>query len=334
MTEKIIERFEYRGEVLELAAPRDIYESISKMFDETTMEYPDCFINVDQKDYLSIVKDKSRPYCRIEKRQNSLDYYRYNTLVRTTRYNGENYLIDTYVENDDRGVIACFNDYYFKNNDDNMLIHGNLAVNNGEGMLITGPKRAGKTTLAISMIEKIGANMVSEGLTLLENKEDRINGHYLIKPIHVRLYPLLHSNLHDLFTNLEMTYTTQILDTDAIKKIQASGRDDIDASFTMAREVYAERLGVEMLKEHTIDKIIIPSYTEEEKIDISTISYEEALKTIENQIWPKEMLETKKTCEGYFEKEIKDKLPELKFKSIEFHSKDQLEKQVLEELLE
>lgn len=337
MIGRLTKTFKYSDERLGLNASPELISRVSKYFDEETFEGPDCLVEVHEvKPFRRIVKDKSFPYSRHQKVGcNEFEYYRYDTHVRTTVKVRDNYYkVFSYTKGDERGVLNCYEDYYFNNHQDNAVIHGTLIFSEGEGILFTAPPRSGKTTLAMSFMKRKDFGLISEGVTLLKENNNYLEGSYIPHPIYVRIYPLISFGLYDLMDNVEETCATQPLDDDAFERVRKAKKQDLDADITVAREVFTHYLGVERRSESPITRVVFPSYAEEkEALSVYPMGKEEGLKVLEEQLWPYNLLSGEVVNEQYFHATAKHYLKQCVFKGIKFNSKEQLSEGVLEELL-
>ena len=218
---------------------------------------------------VTIIKDKEFPYASIKQSQSHInsqwDYFRYGTLTRSYWSEGSNqYVVRYHIKDDCDGPLRCFWKIYFDSpaSADKSLVHGTLVAIGARGILISGPCRSGKTTLGLSMISSLDAQLISEGLTLISrNMEHQLRGYYLPRPIYSRFSTISKlPGLSELIENSDLWDVGQHFDIDALKRIIRAKRFDIDAGIQISRKKFGEIMGTPTKRTSNIDLLILTRY--------------------------------------------------------------------------
>ena len=217
----------------------------------------------------TIIKDKEFPYASIKQSQShsnsQWDYFRYGTLTRSYWSGGPNqYVVIYHIKDDCDGPLRCFWKIYFDSpiSTDKSLVHGTLVSTGGKGILIFGPCQSGKTTLGLSMISSLDAQLISEGLTLISgNMGDQLRGYYLPRPSYSRFSTISKlPKLSELIENPDLWDVGQHFDIDALKRIIRAKRFDIDAGIQISRKKFGELMGTPTKITSNIDLLILTKY--------------------------------------------------------------------------
>jgi len=243
----------------------------------------DGIVNINEpKKYETIIRDKRYPYLTVstDGSQKSITYYRYNTFIRTINLIREGfYEVDVNTKDDEAAGLICFR--HFCNNhpslDQNVLVHASLVNLNGEGILMPGNTRSGKTTLMVHLMQNLGAELVSEDNVYVEKP---MKGIYFPKVPRVRFVTVRDSCLAPLLKDIQATEATQYWDIESIEKVVAEGKLNTDGGLAISRRKIAEMCGVGTLESTDINKVIFPSYSERE-FSFEEIDGEEAFCMLE-----------------------------------------------------
>ncbi|MBU3906669.1 MAG: hypothetical protein KKA64_00270 [Nanoarchaeota archaeon] len=232
--------------------------------------------------YETIIRDKRYPYLtlKVNPSTGTTEYYRYNTFVRDIRVarNGD-YEVNVNTEGDEAAGLICFRN--FCNGHISLahtpLVHASLVNLNGEGVLMSGDSRAGKTTLMIYLMQHLGSGLISEDNVYLEKD---MKGLYFPKVPRVRFSTVRDSCLSPLLTNLQATEATQYWDVESIERVVAEGNLDVDGGLAISRRKIAEMCEVGTSEAIQIDRVIFPSYSEG-RLSFEKVDQEEGFKTLE-----------------------------------------------------
>ena len=231
--------------------------------------------------YETITKDKRYPYLttKINPVTGAFEYYRYNTFVRSIRAGeGNFYDVHVNVQGDETAALICFRNFCNSHPllADAKLVHATLVNLDGEGILMSGDTRSGKTTLMVYLMQQFKAGLISEDNVYLERN---MEGLYFPKVPRIRFSTIRDSCLSPLLINLEQTDATQYWDIDSIEKVVAQGTLDIDGGLAISRRKLAEMCGVGTLGSTKVDKVIFPWYSQE--LSFKEIGQEEGFKMLE-----------------------------------------------------
>ena len=232
--------------------------------------------------YETITRDKKFPYLTIKNGPagKSITYYRYDTFVREIRQkNGGLYEVDINTEDDEAAGLICFRN--FCNNHPSLteypLVHASLVNLEGEGVLISGDSKAGKTTLMVYLMEQFGARFVSEDNVYLRND---MTGVYFPKVPLIRFPTVRDSCLSPLFWDLATTDATQPWDIESLESVVANKNFGIDGALAISRRKVAQMCGVSTDESIRINRVILPSFSEE-GLKLEEIEQEDGFRILE-----------------------------------------------------
>ncbi len=255
-------------------------------------ESPDCMIRVRAEKSRVVLNDKAYPHTW--SRDNSdfsfrgKDYFRYGILTRSIWQRSPNdFLIVSYLPGDEKGPLKCLR-YFYLNSDEHssnkVLINASLVSLDSKGYLIIGDHRAGKTTLALKMMDDFGGSLVSDGKTFLSVEEDILTGSYLPKPVHLRFSSIAKSEkLRQLLLKTSELDATQILEAEDIEDIINNKSYNVDAGVMISRRRFAHLEGIKTLPYCGVNGIILLYYLEEGSFTLTPLSDQQVFQAIKRK---------------------------------------------------
>lgn len=288
-----------------------------------------------------IVKDKDYPYLWTKTKGNNTDYYKYSTLTRSIIQNSmTDYEILEYLK-DDEGVLDIFRTIYCQSDAsaNNALIHASVLNINGKGTLIAGPCRSGKTSLTLALLENSGAELISEGISLIESEKNYLYGLYLPRQIYMRFSSISkHKKLESLLSDYNLNDSPQYLDHDAIKKIIQARAFHVDAGITVSRDMFSDLLNVRMKNKTKINSCIFTNYSPN-LLGIQEINEAESIAMLKKSEFPINNTFNRVIMQNKIEHPEKSKISPtwikgIKSKIIKFNANRHLTQSTLENLIE
>jgi hypothetical protein len=250
--------------------------------------YPeyDKLITVNQCGDIPIVKDKKYPYLWTQINKNKTDYYRYSTLIRSIiKHSGFNYKLLERTK-DNEGVLDIFRNLYCQSDvaERNSLIHASILNIGGQGIVVAGPCRSGKTSLTLSLLKNFQGDLISEGISLL-NLENSLKGFYLPRQIYLRFSSILQNpELCQLLTDYDFNESSQYFDHEALHRIIKAKVFDVDAGINISRKKFSEIYKIKTSPSTPITKIIFTEYSK--NLGVKKIYHKEALKKLRSREFP------------------------------------------------
>lgn len=236
---------------------------------------------------IQIVKDKRFPYLTVNEYVNlgvkSINYKRYDTDVRTIHREGfNNYSVSTNISLDEEAALISIRNHIINHQGftNRNFLHSSLVEIDSEGILIAGERRQGKSTLAIYLLQEMGATFVSDENVILSLSENRINGLYFPRTPSVRFSTISRSKLDRVLENISLTRATQYIDSDAIGRIIESKNYHVDAGLSFSRKALCELLGTTSKDSAVIGRVIFPIYNPSEDVVVHKLTIEEGLKRL------------------------------------------------------
>lgn len=339
MTEKHTRAYNYLGELkISVTASEEFLNRIDRhMATSPIVDAADVSIVVTEvHPPVTIIKDKKYNYSSIVQKENSVLFFRYNTHTATIVNNGSSLDVTTYMKNDEDMVLRCMREHYFNtaNSKDKLIMHGALVNYLGKGILLTGDRRNGKSSLVLSLMEELGANFVSECDVLIENKANTLYGSSFPKPVYIRVYPFVNSRLGCLLNSIDETESIQPVDPDAFLRIKEKKFWNADEFISISRKKLAQVFGVKDLESSTIDLIIMPSYIEEKKVSLNDTEFKNVRENLLQQVRPKDgIVDGIRTPDYNLFSNIEHLLETKPIRGISFNNKNQLNRRILEELV-
>ena len=286
----VIKVYPYLGETrIAIESPEHILQVVEGNIDElpTEAEEYEGIVHASEGELRTIERDKTAKYLSTrpnrEKDINGCDYLRYRTHIQTIWKQGDlEYTVRNHLVDDESGILKCFKKIYYSLpvSKKKSLIHAATVGLAQQGILIVGRKRSGKTTLALNLIDKLGASLLEGGTTLISFNNQLI-ANYLPRPIYVRFNTIAESHyLSLLFENLKRTEAQQPWDLEAIQEIIRTRNFFVDGGLNLSRRVFRQLSGKNTLTTAKIGTIIFPDYSEEGKVKIESISEEEAYRRL------------------------------------------------------
>jgi len=282
--------YNYIGEEnILIDAPQEYADRIGKNFDEKpTRGKADLTIKVKELDPTIIVKDKKYPFAHIsldESREYpAIDFFRYANKTQTILMLSENeFIIESYLPGDESGVLRTVKKWYFTRDSSRQkaLLHSSLVRLGLEGILLPGRSFSGKTSLTLSFLENVSADLVAEEDSLVEKIDGRLVGFYLPKPIHIRLKSVYDSErLSRILYDFSITEATQNVDADYIQKMIQTNTYDLDTSIDIARRNFAGLMGVGTANKCNVTRIVFPEYSTDSNPKIEKINSDEAYRLL------------------------------------------------------
>jgi len=224
----------------------------------------DSIVNIHEPDnYDVIIKDKRYPYStfKVNPKSGDFEYYRYNTFVRSIKVvDDRKYEVKTNIDGDEASGLICFRNYCNRHPsmENLQLVHASLVELDGEGILISGDSRSGKTTLMVYLMEHLKAGIISEDNVYLERD---MQGLYFPKVPRVRFSTVRDSCLSPLLDNISETDATQYWDLESIEELVSQGNLDVDGGLAISMRKVADMCGVNTNESTKIRKIIFPFYS-------------------------------------------------------------------------
>jgi len=302
--------FDYVGmSKIEVRGPEDLLERIAENIERETYNYqnPDCIININQSENpVRIEKDKRFPYLTIERfgtaEQPSIKYTRYNTPVRTIyKKSSDSYEVDSHVVMDESASLICIRNHI--NNHPVLsqypLLHASLLNLNGQGILIPGNSRQGKTTLTVYLLQEYGASFVSDENVFLDIRKKNVRGLYVPRNPRVRFSTIAESGLSRALEDIELANATQYIDQDAIERIIATHSFDVEAGLAFSRKAFCNLLGTSSQESSLVNLVLFPTYKENGNLSFKKLGLGEGMHRLsktglmtKSDIDPKELQET------------------------------------------
>ena len=159
-------------------------------------------------------------------------------------------------------------------------MHGSLVEIGGNGLLIVGNSRSGKTALTISILDELDACLIADENTLLFY-EMGIVGAYTPVTMGVRFHSVLESNLIGLLDNIADSEATQDIDLDTLEMIIQKKAYDADVTLRLSRKKFVNMLGTRSKPKYPINKIIFPGFIESNSIIRRDLSMNEIKSRLE-----------------------------------------------------
>lgn len=296
---RVLRAYNYLNErKIAISAEEELLKKIERNIDEPAEEpvNVDCLITLESCGDSIIVKDKSFPYdsARINNDLSftGYDYLRYGTLVRTVWQKARtDFLVRSFVKEDEDAFSKCFKKYYLEEaSEGRVLLHASTVESEKGGILIPGLCRSGKTTLTICLAERLGCTLVSDGDSIVNSKDEGLISSYLPRAIYARFSAIILSpGLSGLIENYRESEATQYFDHDALDRIIAAKRFDVDAGINCSRKKFAELLRVKTKPQSKISTIIFPEYSSGHQLTMRSIGVQEAVQRLKANAFPKEV---------------------------------------------
>ncbi len=292
-----------------ISGPNNLLERIADNFEREIegMMPSDCNIEIRQSEELQeIIKDKRYDYLTINKEGTksnpSINYIRYNTLVRTIHQKslGE-YVVDVNVELDEASGLICARNYLAHHSQlaKLPLLHASLVNLNNKGILLASNSRQGKTTLMVYLLEEQGAEFIGDENIILDTTHNQPNGLYVPRTPRVRFSTIAQSGLSKVLKNVELANATQYIDPDAIERIISSKSFHVDAGMAFSRKSFCDFLQVDSRGSSEIDLVLFPTYSSGNSLNAKKIPFDEGVLRLSNtgltrktDISPKELTGT------------------------------------------
>ena len=279
--------YNYLDEVaIALEGPKEMIDLCQNNIDESPMfgeSYGE--VSIIRGAPVAIVRDSSLPYASIKSTPVNgnirLDYFRYNTLTRSYLTTGLNkHTIEYHIENDCDGPLRCFLKIYLDSpkSEHKSLIHGTSLAIGDTGLLIAGPCWSGKTSTSFKLIDVFGAELVTEGTSLVSHsKEGGLNAFYIPRPVYAR-FSLIHQ-LSKMKVLLDPTSwdVEQYFDSDALHRIIKARRFDLDAGVRITRSKLAKIMDMNVRSITGINKLIFTKYAAGGSVSVKNLSPEEVV---------------------------------------------------------
>ena len=277
--------YNYLDEVaIALEGPKEMIDLCQKNIDE-----PPTFgesygkVNIVRGSQVAIVRDSSLPYASIKGTPVNgnirWDYFRYDIITRsylTTELN--KHTTEYHIENDCDGPLRCFLKIYLDSPkaEHKSLIHGTSLVIGDTGLLIAGPCWSGKTSTSFKLIDIFGAELITEGTSLVSHsEEDGLKAFYIPRPIYVRFS--LINRLSKMRVLLDPTSwdVEQYFDSDALHRIIKAKRFDLDAGVRVTRSKLTKIMGMNVRSTTGINRLIFTKYAAGGPVCVKKLSSEE-----------------------------------------------------------
>lgn len=289
--------YDYLGErKVIIRAPEGLLLKIERNIEEPGNPSTDfdCFFEIEVVEEGSIIKDKSFPYRSVRKNNSlstpGIDFLRYNTLVRTIwQKSCSEFFVRSYIQNDEDAFCKCFEKYLLEEaSEGKILFHASTVESKNGGLTIPGRCWSGKTTLAVSFLEKLDLTFINDGDTLLDFTEKGLRGSYIPKPIYTRFSTIANSQkLLSLLNEYHNSEATQQFDEDALQKIILARKFDLDVGISSSRKKFCDLLKVNSKPKTNIKKIIFPEYTPNGPVSVTPIGRAETVKRLKLNAFPK-----------------------------------------------
>ena len=254
--------------VVELDVPSRVGRRLRLHLEEQPVaEAATCHVQLEQVDHVvDFPPARNQPYLGLVPNDTrscpGFDSVRYGRACRTIwRPHPRRFRIHTRLEADEGAVLDCIRDLWTDNgpSDGTARMHGSIVQVGDRAVLIVGPCRSGKTTLAVRMLEQLpNAKLIGDGVCLLEGAEEELVAHYWPRPIYVRFALLFSSvRLERAFaSDSSRAEATQLLDRATLARILEKRTSDVDLSLTIARRRFGEALGASTLPSARVGKVI------------------------------------------------------------------------------
>src|SRR3989344_4459915 len=286
----VVKIYPYLGEQnIGVEAPENILDRVEGNIDENAIDERvyDGIVRAWEGELRTIERDKTAKYIstrkNTEREIEGCDYLRYRTHVQTIwRRNDFEYEVQNHLSNDETGVLKCFKKVYYMlpKSQDKTLLHATAVDVAGKGILFIGKKRAGKTSLAFSMIDRLGASLVEGGNSLV-SFNNGLRVYYLPRPIFARFVTIAESAyLNILLEDIEKTEAQQPWDIEAIHEIIRTRAFCVDGGLNFSRRAFGRLSGKRALSTSMVKTIVFPSYSGGGVVKVNSISIEEAYKRL------------------------------------------------------
>jgi len=299
----------------------------------------DRLIVVNTKSNNKILRDERYPYLWKKSKGKKTQYYRYSTLVREIIKNSDlSYELFEYTP-DNEGILGTLRTIYCQSDVANKdaLVHASILNINGEGIILVGPCRSGKTTLTLGFLREMKGRLINDGISLIHKKKDLLQGFYLPRPIYLRFFSIIQDpNLHNLLHEYNLRESYQYFDHEVLQKIIKENAMHVDAGITVSRRKVSQIYGIDTLTQTTINRLVLIDYSDNFKI--YKISQSEALKKLRHNEFPLRdtftLLKLQREIKPPEISQIKDGwLNKVSCKFISYDSKKHMNRHILEEIL-
>jgi len=306
----------------------------------------DGIVKVEETNFREIVKDKNFRYASTKPNYEfpfeGYDYLRYNTLVRTIWKERDTvFYVRNHLPNDESGILQCLKKIYYATpaSRDKSLIHSSTINLGGQGILIVGKYRSGKTTLTFKLMEELGASLIEVGHSLISFNNQLI-GNYSLRALYARFSTVFNSAyLFPLLQNVDDCEAQQPIDKDALENIIKSKAFHVDAGLCLSRRKLCDLFGKKITTSGTrIKKIIFPEYSPTEGVKIFSLQLDEAYGKITEREFPKDtgigkVLHQTKITPPEHSNLNKIWFEDLEFKRVIFSDWNDLTKSMLEDII-
>ena len=340
--------YPYLGEQnIAIEGSKELLDRIEGNLEETAkngLKY-EGIVRMSEGEIRNIIRDKTTPYISLKENNKegieSCDYIRYKTHVRTIwKKSPLEYNVKNHLANDETGALKSFKRIYYSlpGSDNKALIHGAAIDLQDKGILIVGKRRSGKTTLAFKMINQMGASFVEGGNTLI-SFDNELNAYYLPRPLFARFSTIVESPyLSSFMKNLEKTESMQPWDIEGIQEVIKTKSFSVDGGLNFSRRSFRKLSGKNTTPFSKIKTIIFPSYSNDKKVKLRSLSPEEAYKRVLEREFETNLSlissQDQDNIQNLNNSKIKfEWIKDLKLKSISFDGNKDISKSLLEDLL-
>lgn len=255
-------------------------------------------IKVEVGPYKELLFNKDLPYLDI--RQNydkdffGIDQFRYGNLAKSIwKKTPTEYEAKTWLKNDDWLVSKLFKKIFYTHPDskNRSLLHSSALQIKDKGILLAGFCRSGKTSLNVSLLDKIDdAKFLSEDEVFISREGDFLRADYTPGSVYAR-FSIFENNkkLEKILEDTSLLDALQIYDKDTIKRVIQKKKYDLDLGLNLSRQKFSNILGVETIPSMKINKIIFTNYSNENIPKIKKINGDEAIKLLRERDVPKDL---------------------------------------------